>query len=124
MNDQLQTQPVYADGHMKQSALFGEDVVLTTDMFVLLQLFTHYRGHDIPKDFFGLSHRYHSVFTHPDKRPKSSWSEARVLAAIRKCEEADLIVEREYDCGHRWTITKRGVAARRAAQSVKGAPRR
>ncbi|WP_372986985.1 hypothetical protein [Marinobacter sp.] len=119
MAEQCQTQSVYASGHMKQSALFGEDVVLTTDMSVLLQLFTNYRGYDIAQDFFGLSHRYHSVFTHPDKLPKSSWSEARVLAAIRKCEEADLIVEREYNCGHRWTITTRGIAARRAAQSVK-----
>ncbi|WP_412535945.1 hypothetical protein [Marinobacter sp. MIT932201] len=124
MNNQLHNQVTYTAGQMKQSALFGEDVVLTTDMFVLLQLFTHYRGHDIPKDFFGLSHTYHSVFTHPDKRPKSSWSEARVLAAIRKCEEADLISYKEYDCGHKWTITQRGISARREAHSVNGGLRR
>lgn len=117
MAEQFQTQPVYANGHMKQSTLFGEDVLLTTDMLVTLQLFTNYRGMDIPQDFTGLSHTYHSVFTHPDKRPKSSWSEARVLAAIRKCEEADLISYGEHCCGHKWTITERGIAARREGLS-------
>ena len=61
---------------MKQDQLFDQATQLTTDMHVILQLFTNYRGIDVAKDFFGLSHVYHSVHTHPEKLPKSSWSEA------------------------------------------------
>lgn len=93
--------------------------MITTDMFVLLQLFTNHFGNDVATDFHGLSHVYHSVHTHPDKIPKSSWSETRVLNAIRKCEEADLISYREHCDGHKWTITERGLAARAAAQHIK-----
>lgn len=99
---------------MNQAALFPEDVVLTTDMYVLLQLFTNCWGVDVPEDFHGLSHVYHSVHTHPDKRPKSSWSEARVLRAIDACEEAGLIAYRNTHTGHKWEITAKGLEARQA----------
>ena len=104
---------------MRQNALFPEDVVMTTDMFVLLQLFTNYRDIDIAQDFHGLSHVYHSVYTQPDKIPKTSWSTERVMRAIEKCEEADLISYGETITGHKWTITEKGIAARRAAFQVK-----
>ena len=87
-------------------------------MHVILQLFTNYRGIDVAKDFFGLSHVYHSVHTHPEKLPKSSWSEARVLKAIRKCEEAGLIQYGEKETGHKWTITPEGIRARNEANAI------
>lgn len=101
-----------------QANLFTNEVALTTDMYVLLQLFTNYRGIDIPQDFFGLSHVYHSVYTHPDKRPKTSWSEARVRKAIDACEEAGLIAYGNYHDGHKWMITERGLKARCTAFQI------
>jgi|TARA_Y100001956_G_C4094384_1_gene174480 hypothetical protein len=103
---------------MKQDQLFDQATQLTTDMHVILQLFTNYRGIDVAKDFFGLSHVYHSVHTHPEKLPKSSWSEARVLKAIRKCEEAGLIQYGEKETGHKWTITPEGIRARNEANAI------
>ncbi|GAA0840930.1 hypothetical protein GCM10009113_06680 [Marinobacter szutsaonensis] len=109
---------------MRQTTLFGEDVLVTQDMHVLLQLFTNYRGIDIDQDFFGLSHVYHSVYTHPEKLPKSSWSETRVLNAIRKCEEAGLIAQKERCDGWKWKITERGTAARHSAFLIEKAKKR
>ena len=41
------------------------------------------------------------------------------MRAIEKCEEADLISYGETITGHKWTITEKGIAARRAAFQVK-----
>ena len=101
-----------------QTNLFNDQPVLSTDMYVLLQLFTNHFGVDRPKDFYGLHHVYHSVHTHPDKLPKSSWSEAGVWRAIKACEQAGLIAYGEKGADHKWTITQRGIEARRAADQI------
>lgn len=100
---------------MNQSPLFDQEEPITTDMRVILELFTNYRGIDIAQDFYDLCHVYHSVHTNPNKLPKTSWSETRVLKAIGKCEAAGLIEYGEKDTGHKWTITQKGIDARKSA---------
>ncbi|MBB5321196.1 hypothetical protein [Marinobacter oulmenensis] len=100
---------------MSQENLFDDGTPLTTDMHVILQLFTNYRGIDIRRDFEGLCHVYHSVHTHPDKLPKTSWSPARVLKAVQKCQAAGLVTYPETDTGHKYEITAKGIEARRTA---------
>lgn len=97
---------------MNQQELFENP--LTQDMYVLLQLFENYRGIDIRQDFFGLHHVYHSVYTHPGKLPKTSWSEQRVMKAIEACEAAELIADVGENRGVWWEITAKGREARKA----------
>lgn len=99
---------------MNQAQLFDDGPALTQDMYVILQLFTNWRGIDIAQDFEGLCHVYHSVHTHPDKLPKTSWSPARVLKAVEKCEAAGLVIYPETYTGHKYEITAKGLAARKA----------
>lgn len=103
---------------MSQAQLFDNGPALTQDMHVLLELFENYRGIDIRQDFFGLHHVYHSVYTHPGKLPKTSWSEDRVLKAIRACEAAGLISDVGERRGCHWEITGAGVEARKAANRL------
>lgn len=96
---------------LSQSEMF--DKPIEPDMFVILELFTNWRGIDVRKDFEDLCHVYHSVHTHPEKLPKTSWSPARVLRAVQKCEAAGLVIYPETVTGHKYEITNKGIEARR-----------
>lgn len=96
----------------QQSEMFAKPI--EPDMQVILELFTNWRGVDVRKDFEDLCHVYHSVHTHPDRLPKTSWSPARVLKAVQKCEALGLVTYPETDTGHKYEITINGIEARRA----------
>lgn len=100
---------------MNQTPLFDQAEPLTTDMHVLLQLFTNWRGIDVGQDWLDLLQVYHSVYEDPDKRPKTSWRPDRLRKALDKAEDLGLIADGRAEWGKDWMITAKGIQARQAA---------